>query len=331
MWGMIGGAADTPHSVLYLADMVHGAWDNGDFYLVPTPGDGLSFMDLILELKVPSRRWILVSTVKSADPNTRVFDEPRFLLSANGGYFRVRSPEPVSLPFPSSTLLRIHKEPYKLKIHFENRRQPARNDASVESSETARSEGGKRKDGGQEEDDDEDRGSKKPRMRQGGNHHGALITTNHPAANTSSASTDDLFPDCPGVPHLDGTAYLYEEGGRLPDAYPECRNPDCYLQSILRYESEDECEGASDDESEGYSNDDWEVAGPTEAVELCDDLAQVELAAEGEFVGEDDVGMAVDEEVEVAVEGYVEVEGRETQETQMDSAKEGQPKSPPQP
>ena len=78
------------------------------------------------------------------------------------------------------------------------------------------------------------------------------------------------------------------------------------------------------------------MAGPTEAVELCEDLAQVELVAEGEFVGEDDVGMAVDEEVEVAVAGYVEVKGRETHETEgtdarMDSATEGQPKFPPRP
>ena len=32
MWGMIGGAADTSRNVLYLADMVHGAWDDGEYY-----------------------------------------------------------------------------------------------------------------------------------------------------------------------------------------------------------------------------------------------------------------------------------------------------------
>lgn len=45
---------------------------------------------------------------------------------------------------------------------------------------------------------------------------------------TSTPSPDDLFPDCPGVPHIDRHSWMFQDGP-LPEVWPECRNPDCYM------------------------------------------------------------------------------------------------------
>lgn len=127
--GVIGGAADIARNVVLLTDMVHGPWDEGDLHLVPTPGDGATFLDLVLELKVPRRRWNTVSTSRSVD-------EPISLKMANGGYFRVRTQAPEAILIPSYTLLRIRKELYDLKDNLDNWRIPASN-VSLQNNEGA--------------------------------------------------------------------------------------------------------------------------------------------------------------------------------------------------
>lgn len=95
---------------------------------MPTPGDGASFLDLVLQLKLSHRRWNLVCTSRLVNPDsTELDDELRFLKRSNGGHFRVLTPAPKVIPLLSYTLPRIRKEPYDLKDNLDNSRIPQNN------------------------------------------------------------------------------------------------------------------------------------------------------------------------------------------------------------